>query len=844
MESEDPLIGPASISELRKNVAICTQAHQTGFQIVPSGAYTDGSTIYVSPPPADIELLERWLIFEALTIHESWHILFQSDFALLRNFVQKYEGEYKSKIPFVGKIAHDIVNIIEDARIEYLGKKRFVGVRNSILFNNSYWLKKRPSFKGMKDWEMFIEGLLQLGVCRGLRAPIQGSKVKVVLRAANFYLEWAKNQEIPNASFLAAEKVMRLFLDKFKIEGTYSQQIPSPPSNVNFKPQDAESELSPEDVPQLPKGLRDELGKFEIEEEEPQKDLEKDREGDGEGGGSGKESLEAADASVGADQSDSEVADEGKGLSSGSGSAKEDKSKGDGESVGAGGKGENPESEAKEDSNASESTNEGSSAGGEGGVEDASRVENEVDSAGGGKGGDGVEGRSQGGSSGREDSSDGEGLSSSDVSKRDGSSKTSDSIAEDPASAFGDGDEVDEGGNSSRGEEGSQDLRIVNIDEIDPMKTGGINPAALRIKIDDILKRNYALLKDKELLEKARSVVKLLEGRKEYKKVFYTKTFDIGVEIETDPTPHSNRIFTSVFDSLRSLIQVTINQFKALFKSGSKTTSKLKFGRLDSRKMVRGLVNEDPHIFKKNIQEKGKNEIAIALLIDQSGSMHGEKIANAQKAAILFGEVLDSLDIHFSIYGWTDIMFQNSSLVHYLRRKRSPVPSWTTTEFPPEINDEILTVYCFKEFDQNYAVCKNKLGLISAQCDNSDHNAIEFMTEVLLKTKKRVKILMVLSDGQPAARSYEYYCSRRARSGSFSHGLGNVGINLTRQAIENAQQYGIQTLCVSVDKNRNYQEQIYGQNNYIVVDPSKIQELPVKVAKLLSLILRRAGVKF
>ena len=74
----------------------------------------------------------------------------------------------------------------------------------------------------------------------------------------------------------------------------------------------------------------------------------------------------------------------------------------------------------------------------------------------------------------------------------------------------------------------------------------------------------------------------------------------------------------------------------------------------------------------------------------------------------------------------------------------------------PRLNREIFTVFCYKEFEEQYQDCRYKLGLISALCDNSDHNAFQFVVEKLLQTKKKVKILMVLSDGQPCAECYEF----------------------------------------------------------------------------------------
>ncbi|MBD3229965.1 MAG: hypothetical protein GF329_17415 [Candidatus Lokiarchaeota archaeon] len=389
----------------------------------------------------------------------------------------------------------------------------------------------------------------------------------------------------------------------------------------------------------------------------------------------------------------------------------------------------------------------------------------------------------------------------------------------------------------------NQEIPIVNPDDIDPIKNGIINASDVKIKVDDLSKRNYQSIRDNILKEKVESIIDRLKQSNLYKDVFYTNTYDIGVEIELQPNNNAISNFNSTYRKLQSLIQVTINQFKVLFKSGSKTTNKLKFGRLDSRTMVRGIINEDPHIFKKKIFDKGTDEIAIALLIDQSGSMKGPKIKNAKKAAILFGEVLNSLNLNFAIYGWTDINYFDSYIKSKIKRSSKPLPLAPSINFPRDINPEIFTLLCYKEFGENYDKCKEKLGLIEEMYDNSDHNAIEKITKILHETKKRIKILMVLSDGQPAAYSYKYIKNRLIKMGDKKASAGNIGINVTRQAIEKAQKLGVQTLCISIDSRSNYQEQIYGKNNFIIIDPRNINELPVKVARILSLILRRSGVK-
>ncbi|MHA1266686.1 MAG: cobaltochelatase CobT-related protein [Candidatus Helarchaeota archaeon] len=808
---EDSLIGPATISELRKTIAICTQTHQTGLEIVSNGCYTDGATIYISAPPTDLTLLERWMLLEAATIHESWHILFQSDFQLLRSFIEKYESKYKRKIPYISQITHDIVNIVEDARIEYLGKKRFLGTQGAIHFNNAYWLQKRPSFQGMKDWQMLMEGLLQLGVCEGIKEPIPDEKVKCVLRAANFYLQWAKIHENSKASFRAAEKIMELLLTYFTIEGSWKQQILSPPKSIQFQPKTNQEDNSTQDLPDLPEDLQKDLESLQKVPQTPDKEKETD-----EGENAKKELTKKTDLN----SSDTETEDSKSGSSA---ALESNRDEIESESI----------SEQNTENNVGQEGNRTS-------IDRASDLQKQS-----------LEQKKAPNSA----SSESEGILQDSTPKQ--AEKLQPSIpqqAEDSQIAPHEGyrsngktvSETNNHTDSNSNPNGTPEIRIVTITELDPFQSGKINPADIRIKVEDLVKRNYELHKDKTLEEEARDVIQQIKRKKRYKEVFHTQTFDIGVVCDLASTSSAVRNFEQVYNSIRPLIHVTINQFKSLFTSGRKTTSKLKFGRLDSKRMVRGLINEDPYIFKKNLVEKGKDEIAIALLIDQSGSMYGKKIANAQKAAILFGEVLNSLELTFAIYGWTDIMYSEYYPLKSYRKAPISLTSWKSITFPPSINQEIFTLFCYKEFDEKYSECKYKLGLISALCDNSDHNAIEYLAKKLQRTKKRVKILLVLSDGQPVAISYQYIAARLRASGKKyrkRYDLGNIGINVTRQAIETARKSGVQVLCVSIDKVKNYQEQIYGANNYILIEPQRIQELPVRVAKVLSLLLRQAGIK-
>jgi len=760
---DDPLIGPVTIAELKKTIAICSQTHNLNLQIIQNSNYTDGKTIYISAPPMDIELVKRWILMEALVIHESWHILFKSSFQLLTEFVKKYEDKFSKINPAISTIAHDIINIIEDSRIESLGKNRFLGVKNKILFNTVYWIKKRPSLKDLKDWKLFVEGILQISAIGGLLEPITDKKILQILEIANFYIQWVKVQENSMSTFLVGEKIMELLLKFFKIEGKYSKQTETHPKTDIIK--NIPSNI-PVALPNLPKNLQNQLN-----------------------------NLQKMD-----DNNDSSNNDSSNNDSSNNDSSNNDSSNND--------LSNNNKTENKTDSN-DKNFNDN---------EESNTIQPSIE-----------------------------------FPKNNNFSINNKSINFDQE-IIGDMELIANSeliGNISQDKlDNNSDLKqtltsiqldceipVIRPDDIDPIKSNLINLVDLRIKVDDLTKRNYLVEQDEEIKQLGYNVIKILQKSDSLEEVFLTSTYDIGIVISLDRYPNKSKKFKSLYNNLRPLIQITINQFKSLFKIGSNRVPHLKFGRLDSKAIVGGIINEDPHIFKKKIIEKGNDEIAIALLIDQSGSMGSKKIYNAQRAAILFGEVLNVLKIYFAIYGWTDMELSNKS-IYLSNNLKVQIPYYPKYDM---LNEELTTIFSYKDFDNDYNTCREKLGLVKSMENNADHNAIEFVSKKLIQTKKRVKILIVLSDGQPYAQSYKMLSYRLKKSGKYEP--SNIGINLTRQTIEKFQKLGVQTLCISIDDQNNYQELIYGKSNYVLINPSNIIELPVKVARLLSIILRRSRIK-
>jgi cobalamin biosynthesis protein CobT len=164
-------------------------------------------------------------------------------------------------------------------------------------------------------------------------------------------------------------------------------------------------------------------------------------------------------------------------------------------------------------------------------------------------------------------------------------------------------------------------------------------------------------------------------------------------------------------------------------------------GSLDKRKLhtlnVPGQVRPSKNVFEKTVKGKSHN-VAIAILVDQSGSMVGPKITTAQEAALVFGDALESvagLGVQFGVWGFD---------TKYAGRKNSI-----------EIHDraEPIRMHEFKTFPESWRRVRTRCAAIRADGNNVDGESLRWVAQQLLPVKADRKIIIVISDGQPLACS-------------------------------------------------------------------------------------------
>jgi len=188
-----------------------------------------------------------------------------------------------------------------------------------------------------------------------------------------------------------------------------------------------------------------------------------------------------------------------------------------------------------------------------------------------------------------------------------------------------------------------------------------------------------------------------------------------------------------------------------------------KTGKLDTKSLFK--VNTSNKLFKRKEERKNKH-YAITLLVDCSGSMHRDKAEVASESAVKLSKHLQQMDIPHNIVLFNvgileakpfnrkvDYKWLGSTIVAESNFRSKYFFQYELTELP---NGRAVRKYITSSNEKGYKdilaeLDKKKTKHIyeDAAGYNSDAEAIKSAKEMLLKQKGR-KIMIVLSDGQPA----------------------------------------------------------------------------------------------
>ena len=139
---------------------------------------------------------------------------------------------------------------------------------------------------------------------------------------------------------------------------------------------------------------------------------------------------------------------------------------------------------------------------------------------------------------------------------------------------------------------------------------------------------------------------------------------------------------------------------------------------------MRALHRKDGSIFTRTRLPDEEQKLSVGLLVDESGSMGwGDRITHARKTAIVLYDFCMSLGIPITIYGHST-------------------------------DSKGVALYSYAEFDSLDASDRYRLMDMSARNGNRDGAALRYVAEHLAKRPESQKLLIIISDGQPADCGY------------------------------------------------------------------------------------------
>lgn len=218
---------------------------------------------------------------------------------------------------------------------------------------------------------------------------------------------------------------------------------------------------------------------------------------------------------------------------------------------------------------------------------------------------------------------------------------------------------------------------------------------------------------------------------------------------------------------------------------GGKQTGLLMGRRLDAHALFRS----DGKVFTKNALPIQPPEMAVGLLLDESGSMSScDRATYARASAIILYDFCQALHIPVMVYGHST-------------------------------GSKGVELYSYSEFDAIDREDKYRLVDISARGSNRDGAALRFVAERLSHRPEELKLLILVSDGQPADTGY----------------YGTAAEEDLRGIQQEYRRKGVLFIAAAIGDDKEDIERIYGDS---FLDITDLNQLPVKLTQVVKRFLR------
>ncbi len=231
-------------------------------------------------------------------------------------------------------------------------------------------------------------------------------------------------------------------------------------------------------------------------------------------------------------------------------------------------------------------------------------------------------------------------------------------------------------------------------------------------------------------------------------------------------------------------LQKSVRQQLQDRRRGGKQTGLYMGRRLDTHAIPR----QDGRVFYKSSLPNETPELAVGLLVDESGSMCSkDRITYARAASIILYDFCKSLHIPILIYGHS--------------------------------TGGGVNLYSYAEFDSYKGDDCYRLMDMSSRGSNRDGAALRYVAERLHKRPEELKVLILISDGQPADCGY----------------TGTAAEEDLRGIKHEYKRKGVQLIAAAIGDDKENLERIYGDS---FMDISDLNKLPVLLSNRIKQFIR------
>lgn len=230
----------------------------------------------------------------------------------------------------------------------------------------------------------------------------------------------------------------------------------------------------------------------------------------------------------------------------------------------------------------------------------------------------------------------------------------------------------------------------------------------------------------------------------------FTKDFDriepARIAKNADPAPIQDQVDKTAAPMMKDIQRLIAARTLSIRTPGFKS------GKLHAPSLHRAVAGDD-RLFSRKHENRTK-DVAVSLVVDLSGSMGGDKIKVAIESAWAFSEVLSRLKITNEVIGFTTDG-EGFSRIQRDASVQKEYRDFVASGGPARLEPVYMPIY--KDFNEPFGPTQKKRlasalqGSTNILANNLDGHSVRYAAMRLLPRKEARKIMIVFSDGYPAA---------------------------------------------------------------------------------------------